>query len=92
MMDGQRPMHTEIERIVVEIVARRKSLDPEKISLDSSFAELGIDSLDGLEIIFSLEDRFKINIPDDVAQSMRTVREVIDGLNRLNPQVKAEAG
>jgi acyl carrier protein len=85
-------MHSDTERIVIELVACRKSLDPQKVSLDSTFAELGIDSLDGLEIIFSLEDRFKITIPDDVAQTMKSVRQVIDGLNRLNPPLTGETG
>ena len=78
-------------RVVVEAVARRKSLDPATLSLDSTLAELGIDSLDGLEVTFELEDHFNINIPVDVAQEMRTVRDVIDGLHRACPGPKTEA-
>jgi acyl carrier protein len=68
---------------VIEIVAREQHLDPGKITLDSSFAELGIDSLDGVNILFALEEEFKIDIPDSVAQNMKSVRQVVDSLTRV---------
>jgi len=68
---------------VIEIIAREQHLDPDKITLDSTFAELGIDSLDGVNILFALEEEFKIDIPDSVAQNMRGVRQVVDSLNRV---------
>lgn len=68
---------------VIEIIAREQHLDPETIKLDSSFAELGIDSLDGVNILFALEEEFKIDIPDSVAQNMRGVRQVVDSLARV---------
>ncbi len=49
----------------------------------TTFAELGIDSLDGVNIMFALEEEFKIDIPDAVAQNMRSVRQVVDGLTRV---------
>jgi acyl carrier protein len=68
---------------VVEIIAREQHLDPEKISIDSTFEELGIDSLDGVNILFALEEEFKIDVPDTVAQNMKTVRQVVDSLTRV---------
>jgi acyl carrier protein len=68
---------------VIEIIAREQHLDPGKITVDSSFAELGIDSLDGVNILFALEEEFKIDIPDSVAQNMKSVRQVIDSLTRV---------
>ena len=68
---------------VIEIIAREQHLDSSKITLDSKFAELGIDSLDGVNILFALEEEFKIDIPDSVAQNMRSVRQVVDSLNRV---------
>ena len=49
---------------VIEIIAREQHLDVTKITLDSTFAELGIDSLDGVNILFALEEEFKLDIPD----------------------------
>ncbi|HXJ95099.1 MAG TPA: acyl carrier protein [Terriglobia bacterium] len=68
---------------VIEIIAREQHLDPDAITLDSTFQELGIDSLDGVNILFALEEEFKIDIPDSVAQNMRGVRQVVDSLTRV---------
>jgi acyl carrier protein len=68
---------------VLEIIAREQHLDPSKVTLDSTFAELGIDSLDGVNILFALEEEFKIDIPDAVAQNMKSVRQVVDSLTRV---------
>ena len=68
---------------VIEIIAREQHLDSSKITVDSTFAELGIDSLDGVNILFALEEEFKIDIPDSVAQNMKSVRQVVDSLTRV---------
>jgi acyl carrier protein len=68
---------------VIEIIAREQHLDASKITIDSKFAELGIDSLDGVNILFALEEEFKIDIPDAVAQNMKSVRQVVDSLTRV---------
>ncbi|HUX09911.1 MAG TPA: phosphopantetheine-binding protein [Terriglobia bacterium] len=68
---------------VVEIIAKEQHLDPSKITLDSTFEELGIDSLDGVNILFALEEEFKIDIPDTVAHNMKGVRQVVDSLTRV---------
>jgi acyl carrier protein len=67
---------------VQEVIIREQHLEPGKVSLDSTFAELGIDSLDGVNILFALEEEFKIDIPDAVARNMKTVRQVVDSLTR----------
>jgi acyl carrier protein len=72
-----------VEQKVVEIIAREQHLDPSAVKLDSTFAELGIDSLDGVNILFALEEEFKIDIPDAVAQNMKSVRQVVDSLTRV---------
>jgi len=68
---------------VIEIIAREQHLEPGKVTLDSTFQELGIDSLDGVNILFALEEEFKLDIPDSVAQNMRSVRQVVDALSRV---------
>jgi acyl carrier protein len=69
-----------IEKKVVELIAEKKRIPPESITLDSTFLELGIDSLDGMDLLFNFEEAFKISIPDEVAQQMRSVRQVVDAL------------
>jgi acyl carrier protein len=68
---------------VIEIIAREQHLEPGKVTLGSTFEELGIDSLDGVNILFALEEEFKLDIPDSVAQNMRSVRQVVDALSRV---------
>ena len=68
---------------VMEIIAREQHLDPSKVTIDSTFEELGIDSLDGVNILFALEEEFKIDIPDAVAHNMKSVRQVADSLTRV---------
>ena len=68
---------------VVEIITREQHLEPGAVKLDSTFAELGIDSLDGVNILFALEEEFKVDIPDSIAQNMKSVRQVVDSLTRV---------
>ena len=62
-------MPEDIEQIVIEILAHRKTFDPADVNPDVTLASLGIDSLEGLEVIFALEDRFHISIPDEDANA-----------------------
>lgn len=73
---------------VIRVIAKTQRIPPEHISLDSTFAELNIDSLDGINIIFALENEFGINIPDEGVQNMRSVRETVAGVHRLLLQQK----
>jgi acyl carrier protein len=69
-----------LEQKVIELIAQKKRIPAESITLDSTFLELGIDSLDGMDLLFTFEESFKLTIPDDVAQQMRSVRQVTDAL------------
>ena len=68
---------------VIEIITREQHFEPGVVKPESTFAELGIDSLDGVNILFALEQEFKIDIPDSVAQNMRSVGQVVDALTRV---------
>lgn len=76
-------MPDELAQKVIQCIAETQHLEPEKITVDSTFEELGIDSLDGINILFALETEFDISIPDDAAQSIRTVREMVEGVAKL---------
>ena len=72
-----------VEDKVLEVITREQHLEPGVVKPESTFAELGIDSLDGVNILFALEEEFKIDIPDAVAQNMKSVRQVVDSLTRV---------
>jgi acyl carrier protein len=72
-----------LERQVIDIIAQKKRLPADRITLDSTFLDLGIDSLDGMDLLFAFEDTFNISIPDNIAQQMKTVRQVTEGLRSV---------
>lgn len=76
-------MSDDLAQRVMSVIATTQHLEPERISIDSTFQELNIDSLDGINILFALENEFNISIPDDAAQSIRTVREMVEGVRTL---------
>jgi acyl carrier protein len=75
--------HDELTARVRALIAATQHLPEEKITADSTFLELGIDSLDGINIMFAVENEFNINIPDEAAQNLRSVRDVVDGIAKL---------
>ena len=76
-------MADSIESQVIAIIAKKRKLDPASVTLDSTFEQLGVDSLDAADLLFTFEDTFGIVVPDDAAQSMKSVRQVVDGVRRL---------
>ncbi len=61
-----------------KIVAQQLEVSLDKVTADARFVEdLGADSLDQVELIMSLEEEFGTNIPDDDAEKLLTVGEVI---------------
>lgn len=68
---------------IFQIIAAQKRIPLESVTIDSSFQELGLDSLDAVNILFELESTFDISIPDDKARSIRSVREMVEGVRAL---------
>ena len=72
----------QIEDGVREILGKILRMEPENvkgITRDKNFQEdLGMDSLDGVELIMAIEDKYGVEIPDEKAQSFKTFGEVVD--------------
>lgn len=81
----------ELTQRVLRIIAETQRKDPAQVTIDSSFEELGIDSMDGVNIVFALENEFDINVPDEEVKSIRSVRDMVDGVIRL-VQMRGESG
>jgi acyl carrier protein len=79
-------MPEDVTSRVIGCIAATQHIPAETISVDSTFEELGIDSLDGINILFAIENEFDISIPDRAAQQVRSVREMITGVERLLEQ------
>lgn len=66
------------EQKVIEILAKQLRIDSAKIELKTNIAsDLGADSLDLVEILMSLEDEFKISIPDEAIPGIVTVGDLV---------------
>ena len=78
-----------VEEKVLEAVAKVAKRQQGEIRLESSFDDLGMDSLDRVCLLFELEQAFDISIPEDKVQGVRTVQDIVD---RLGPQLSAAGG
>jgi len=67
---------------VLSALAAVKRVPRESISLDSALADLRVDSLDTITLLFELEEHFHLTLPDDVVRSMRTVRQIVEAIER----------
>ncbi len=76
-------MSEQLTQRVISVIAESQKLPLEKVTIDSTFEELGIDSLDGVNILFALENEFNVNIPDEGAQGMRSVRDAVNAMEKL---------
>jgi acyl carrier protein len=84
-----------VEAAVIRIVAVAKRIPAEQVTLDSTFDELGIDSLDAVNLLFDVESEFNIEIPDEQARSIRSVRLMAEGIRKLlarAPSSESKAG
>jgi len=64
----------EIKRIIVE----KLSVDEKQVTMEASFIEdLGADSLDQVELVMDLEEHFGIEIPDEDAEKLKTVKDAL---------------
>ena len=68
---------------VREIVIDQLDVKPEKVTEDASFIEdLGADSLDTVELVMALEEKFDIEIPDEDAEKIKTVRDAVEYIDK----------
>jgi acyl carrier protein len=76
-------MSEELIQRVLKVIATSKRIPLETVTIDSEFQQLGIDSMDAVEILFALENEFDISIPDDEVRSVRSVRDMCSGVEKL---------
>jgi len=68
-----------VEQRVKKIVAEQLGVNEAEIKNESSFVDdLGADSLDTVELVMAFEEAFEIEIPDEDAEKIRTVKDAID--------------
>lgn len=80
-----------VEERVIGVFADFKKVPREDITMDTTFEQLGFDSLDGLNLVFELEEEFGLTIPDDRVSEMKGVRQAVEGIEAML-KAKADAG
>jgi acyl carrier protein len=64
---------------VKDVIVEKLSVDADKVTLEASFVDdLGADSLETVELIMGLEDKFGLTIADEDAEKIRTVKDAVD--------------
>ena len=78
-----------IEQKVLELVGEQAGLDPKEVSLNSKFEDLNLDSVAIVELVFTLEETFKISIPfegldeSELKRNFNTVSSLINHLKEI---------
>lgn len=69
---------------VKAIVVEQLSVDEAEVAIDSTFIDdLGADSLDIVELIMAFEEEFNVEIPDDVAEKIKTVKDTVEYIDSV---------
>ena len=68
--------------MVQKIVCEQLGVSAEEVKLEASFIDdLGADSLDTVELVMAFEEEFEIEIPDEEAEGIQTVKNAVDYIN-----------
>jgi acyl carrier protein len=76
-------MSVKVFEKITELIVSKRGIPAEKIQLDSSFEELGMDSLDAVELLADLEEAFDVSIPNSELQNFKTIRQAVEGLEKV---------
>jgi len=72
---------SESEGKIKQIIAEKLGVSEDKVVPQASFVDdLGADSLDQVELIMAFEDAFDVDIPDEDAEKLKTVKDAMDYL------------
>jgi len=72
-----------VENRVKKIIVDQLGVAEEEVKSEASFVEdLGADSLDTVEMVMAFEEEFNIEIPDEDAEKIKTVKDAIDYINK----------
>ena len=79
-------MPAEVFNRIKDLIVTKKGVDAEKVNIESSFEELGMDSLDAVELVADMEEIFNVNIPNTDLQNFKTIRQAVEGLQKAISQ------
>ena len=72
-------MSDDLLKKIVAIVVDKLDVEENKVTVDAQFIDdLGADSLDTVELIMEIEEQFEIDIPDEDAEKIQSVKDALD--------------
>ncbi|KAI9318978.1 acyl carrier protein-like protein [Dichotomocladium elegans] len=75
--------HADIESRVLDILRGFDKVDQAKISVDAHFVnDLGLDSLDTVEVVMAVEEEFSVEIPDKEADEIKSVKQAVEYISK----------
>lgn len=85
---------TDVAREVIEVIAKQAKVEPQQVMRETELVDLNLESLDSIELIFALEEKFNIEIPfnandpNSAGISFETAGDVIDAVVKVVAQQK----
>ena len=78
----------EVTERIMNVVKNFDQVDPSKVSPETKFADdLGLDSLDVVEVVMAIEDEFAIEIPDNEADAITSIADAVEYISK-HPMAK----
>ncbi len=81
-MDQTITTHNVVFTKIAELIASTADIPLEKVTPESRFQDLGMDSLDALAMISDLEEEYKIKIPNQEILKIKTVGQAVEGISK----------
>lgn len=73
----------QVESRILDVLKSFEKVDPAKLSKTASFAnDLGLDSLDAVEVVMAIEEEFGVEIPDAEADAITTVQQAVEYISK----------
>jgi acyl carrier protein len=67
-----------IQACIVKVICEQLNVDASKVTINANFIEdLGADSLDTVSLVMAFEEEFEVEIPDEIAEQIKTVNDVV---------------
>ncbi len=85
-------MTNAITQTALSTIASCEGIPPERVTLETQFQEIAVDSLAAIEILFTREQRLEIKIPDDQNHTIRHVCEMVEGIEKTRCGPNASEG
>lgn len=80
-----------IQDRVMAVFKKNRRVGSIPLQLETTFDQLKLDSLEVICLVFDLEDEFKITIPDNAAQNMRCIGDVVEGVTAVLQAATSES-